>query len=354
MKNVYILWKQWVIGIVQVIQKKQVTKAWRALVDAWWELDNALSIINDFRYAHDEITKELLDYFSNDSLVIISSRRLKRTPSIIHKIKRSYEKGNTIDLCKMQDIGGCRLVFENIFDLKNFFKKINHKDITWFTFRRCNDYLNRLVGHWPKEDWYRGIHIIYEYSWKLDEFCGLQIELQLRTKLQHYWATAVEIIDLMNESKLKFWAWEEIFKRFFKRSSILFENLEGIKTSNRNKAKIKIKEILSGEGQHILKNLENRIISYDFVRWYERERRRKTIQWDMILEITRWDDWIHVKPIHNEPSEKLKDIYLELEKETYWDINKDIVYLSSNEIENAYPNYVGDASKFLEQLRKVI
>gem|GEM_PF-2837460 len=55
---------------------------------------------------------------------------MKRTPSIIHKIKRSYEKGNTIDLCKMQDIGGCRLVFENIFDLNNFFKKINHKDIT--------------------------------------------------------------------------------------------------------------------------------------------------------------------------------------------------------------------------------
>ncbi|MDE9591201.1 (p)ppGpp synthetase, partial [Xenorhabdus bovienii] len=52
---------------------------------------------------------------------------------------------------------------------------------------------------------YRGIHRIYkcydgkdQHPWK-----GFLIEVQLRTKLQHIWATTVEIVDLCEGNTLK-------------------------------------------------------------------------------------------------------------------------------------------------------
>jgi hypothetical protein len=43
------------------------------------------------------------------------------------------------------------------------------------------------------EDGYRSIHLIYKYrNPRAPEYDGLRIEMQIRTKLQHIWATAVE------------------------------------------------------------------------------------------------------------------------------------------------------------------
>ena len=45
----------------------------------------------------------------------------------------------------------------------------------------------------PKDSGYRGVHLIYRYySDKNETFNGLKIEVQIRTALQHAWATAVD------------------------------------------------------------------------------------------------------------------------------------------------------------------
>lgn len=45
----------------------------------------------------------------------------------------------------------------------------------------------------PKESGYRSLHLKYKNKNKYrPDYDGLQIEIQLRTKLQHIWATAVE------------------------------------------------------------------------------------------------------------------------------------------------------------------
>ena len=344
--------------------KSQIVNAWSHLVeDSTNEKD--LAIVNEFRYSHEDITKEIKATIEKHPKVKFSWRRLKRTPSIIHKIRRSKEKGESMRLVAMQDIWGCRAVFDSMSDIYEFVEWIesNPSEMSWFKIKWINDYLyNKDCKYnykfpqitklkWPKKDWYRWVHIIFEYKWN-DQYSGLLIELQLRTKKQHARATAVEIFDLMNEYKIKFWEWDNDSKKFFRRSSVVFEKDEWFKQSNYNKAKIKMKEI--DNKTKILNSLWNRALSYSFTRWYEKEVRKKELQGDIILQINKDNNAIKVTPYHGKNIEDLKQLYLKLETEFINDDNVDIVYLSSTEIELAYPNYIWDASFFIRECKKYI
>lgn len=134
---------------------------------------------------------------------IIVARRLKRLYTIIDKLERpSLDSGktrNAIQLTRMQDIGGCRAIVKNIEQLKQLKDRLVksrsvHKIIKEY------DYLT------PKESGYGGIHLSYscfdqqeeKYPWR-----KAKIEIQLRTELQHAWATSLEIIDTLEDIKLK-------------------------------------------------------------------------------------------------------------------------------------------------------
>jgi putative GTP pyrophosphokinase len=70
----------------------------------------------------------------------------------------------------------------------------------------------------PKKTGYRGIHDIYEYnttSKKGKPYKGLLLELQYRTRCQHAWATAVEVITRVTENQPKFDRGDERYKEFF-------------------------------------------------------------------------------------------------------------------------------------------
>jgi hypothetical protein len=58
----------------------------------------------------------------------------------------------------------------------------------------------------PKADGYRSVHLVYKYrteSAHLTPFSGLRIEIQIRSRLQHVWATAVEIASTFTGQALK-------------------------------------------------------------------------------------------------------------------------------------------------------
>ena len=64
------------------------------------------------------------------------------------------------------------------------------------------DYIER-----PKETGYRGVHDVYErqvMSVSSVPWNGLKFEVQLRTFVQHAWATAVEIYDSTSATRFKF------------------------------------------------------------------------------------------------------------------------------------------------------
>ena len=69
----------------------------------------------------------------------------------------------------------------------------------------------------PKSSGYRSIHLKYRFSGKGNKsaYDGLKIEIQLRTKLQHTWATAVEASDTFTKQALKSSHGKQEWKRFF-------------------------------------------------------------------------------------------------------------------------------------------
>ena len=104
----------------------------------------------------------------------------------------------------MDDVAGCRLIFSDINMLYSF-REDFHK--ARFHHKRRNDPDKYDYIKNPKLTGYRGIHDVYVYdvnSLTGRHLKGLMVEIQYRTKIQHAWATAVEVIGFITESQPKF------------------------------------------------------------------------------------------------------------------------------------------------------
>ena len=142
---------------------------------------------------------------------IIVAQRHKRKNTIFDKLTR--DGLTSMQLARMDDIAGCRLVFQDINQLNQFRNQL-HK--ARFKHKRRNeidkyDYINK-----PKSSGYRGIHDVYIYdvsSERRDSLHGLLIEIQYRTLIQHAWATAVEIIGFITENQPKFDRGDDRYRR---------------------------------------------------------------------------------------------------------------------------------------------
>ncbi len=175
-------------------------------------MDTALSVAGNWRSAHGYPLHVFNQLLRNRAKVVDSgalvAQRLKRLPSIISKLQRF----NAMQLSTMQDLGGCRAVVRSMRNLERLIEIYEKQPTTAAKFISKKDYILN-----PKPDGYRGAHFVYEYQGKSQEgaFCGLKIEVQLRTRLQHSWATAVETIDTFTDEALKSGLGSESWKRFF-------------------------------------------------------------------------------------------------------------------------------------------
>jgi hypothetical protein len=109
-----------------------------------------------------------------------------------------------MQLSRMDDVAGCRLIFRNIKELDRFRSRF-HK--ARFRHARRNDIDKYDYIKQPKATGYRGIHDVYEYDVNSEvgrRLAGLYVEIQYRTLVQHAWATAVEVIGFITESQPKF------------------------------------------------------------------------------------------------------------------------------------------------------
>lgn len=96
----------------------------------------------------------------------------------------------------MHDLGGYRVVFESVEEVERLVGVLRDLPRSRNRVTRVYDYLHDDPG--PKRSGYRGVHLAYEYGASKPEYHGLRIELQVRTQLQHAWATAVETMDLFS------------------------------------------------------------------------------------------------------------------------------------------------------------
>src|SRR5690348_9890038 len=101
-------------------------------------------------------------------------------------------------LSQMQDIGGCRAVVASLSDVSRLVKHYKASDMKHKLLNE-DDYITA-----PRKSGYRSYHLIYRYfSDKKSSHNGLRIEVQIRSQLQHAWATAVETVGTFIRQALK-------------------------------------------------------------------------------------------------------------------------------------------------------
>lgn len=161
-----------------------------------------LHVIDEWRAAHRAVlnTFQAILRFRTRGKQITVAQRHKRKRTIFDKLHRLPR----MQLSRMDDVAGCRLIFGTTQDLYAFRADFHRAR---FNHKRRNeidryDYIKN-----PKNTGYRGVHDVYEYDVRSEvgkPLAGLYVEIQYRTLVQHAWATAVEVIGFITESQPKF------------------------------------------------------------------------------------------------------------------------------------------------------
>jgi ppGpp synthetase/RelA/SpoT-type nucleotidyltranferase len=315
------------------------------------EIGEALIIMNNWRSSHSfpmHIFKKRLSTkakkIDKTALVV---QRLKRSPSIIKKLHRGQTQ--TMKLSQMQDIGGCRAVLANVKLVKrltNLYIKsrgLKHKRVNY------KDYIQN-----PKQDGYRGVHLIYKYkSDKKNTYDGLLIEIQMRSQLQHAWATTVETVDLFTRQAIKSNEGEDNWKDFFRLVSSAFAKMESepLVPNTPQDSEVLLREIK--EKVNLLK------IFPKMERWTRAIRRiepeMKKLHFFLLeLDVTEGKERIEIMGYPKEAEPAATEDYLKMERAQGEDPNKDVVLVAADsidELRKAYPNYFIDTTMFLEYLK---
>lgn len=141
----------------------------------------------------------------------IVAQRLKRFSSVMNKLVREPH----MKLSQMQDLGGCRAILSNVAAVDRLYGLYRGPNNLFETegVMKCYDYIRT-----PKSDGYRGVHVVGRYSAQIQKnepWNGHRIEIQLRSRLQHAFATTVETVTTFTRLPLKFGAGPEEWRRFF-------------------------------------------------------------------------------------------------------------------------------------------
>ena len=311
------------------------------------EYNDALEKLSNWRASHVyplAIIQQLLNKRAKkiDKKSLIA-QRLKRTPSIINKLKRFPN----MKLHRLQDIGGCRAILFNIdkvYKLRdnivnNFSKHILIKE---------NDYIQQM-----KDSGYRGIHLIFKFRGKHEEFNNHLIEIQLRTKVQHSWATAVEILGTYFKESLKSSEGSQEILDFFKKVSLLFSYHEDNKLNLTENALNQLKNSIQNDIDNF--DLIKKLKAFSVTTQSIAQRDKKTGY--TLLKLDTEKMIVNIQYFNNNEMKLAIQEYLKLERES-GNLNSDnIVLVSTQSVHNlkkAYPNYFADSKVFIETLEHLL
>lgn len=293
-------------------------------------------IVEEWRAAHRGVLNTFQAILRNRTKKqnIIVAQRHKRKSTIFGKLHRFPR----MQLARMDDVAGCRLIFNDVKKLYRF-REVFHK--ARFKHKRRNDIDKYDYIKSPKNTGYRGIHDVYNYDVNSEvgrHLKGLMVEVQYRTQIQHAWATAVEVIGFITESQPKFEEGDkryqyamalasEILARAFEKSYGPFPDLEDTQLV-----------------ENFLK-IDNELNMLKTLRGLNATETLSTSKRNNILIFSESGD-LEVKSYENAP-EALRSLF-ELEKEFP---NKDIVLVKADRSEDvrfAFKNYFSDAKDFIQ------
>ena len=181
--------------------KERVSRAGDA-VRTGTATEEDLEVINTWRAAHRAVLNTFQAILRNRTRgqKIAVAQRHKRRSTIFDKLERLPG----MRLARMDDVAGCRLIFDSVEALYAFRETLHAAHFSHELKNTVDkyDYIKQ-----PKDTGYRGVHDVYAYDVNSDHgkpYKGLLMELQYRTNYQHAWATAVEVIGFITESQPKF------------------------------------------------------------------------------------------------------------------------------------------------------
>lgn len=347
----------------------EVKKAGRKLRKNEGDLKSATKIIEKFRAAHKEPLNAICDLIqqccSRLYLNVKPVSRLKRLETIIDKLKRKSLDGvtpNAICVTNMNDIGGCRIILPNLENLHNLKNQLQSPDYQHesITIKDISDY---TINPKPNDCGYRSLHMIYQYRHANGK--KFNVEVQLRTHHQHLWATAVEIIDILERTRIKTHShspseeksshqikWEELLSIM----SQYIASKEGvIQLNDIQKNKFSNRLIALANEIDAIKKLETFNIVQEEVKacCNESAEHILLVVYDRKLILTRsFENYNQAVSTYNELETFIRG-YTGMHQES----QHNTLIVSTEDLESlaeAYPNYLGDCSRFIKLLTEAM
>lgn len=341
------------------VSKKQIDKAGQSLTSSTptvQELRAAIRLTEAWRACHaypintfQSTLRTKVKGFANDPIV---AQRLKRMPTIIDKLRRHPN----MKLTTMQDIGGVRAILESIDDVYRLANEYRHH------MRFAHELVNDMdyIQDPRSEDGYRSLHLIYKYrNLQNPDYDGLRLELQIRTKLQHTWATAVETMGTFLGQALKSRQGDQDWLDFFAVTSSAFAYME-------NSACVSRFAHLSERDTFVaVANAEARLGALRLMDGFSKAARGI---WEQLGKETKWsyhlivlnslEKTIEVRPYDRDSQAQAIADYSAVEEAAAGGEKIEPVLVSAGRIETlrrAYPNFfldIGDFSARVEEIKQ--
>ena len=311
--------------------------------------EQAFNVVNNWRSSHAYPLNSIQMTLRNRTKRIddggIVAQRIKRLSSTQDKLRR-YGR---LRLSEMQDVGGCRVVVRSVERVYQLVNKYKNDKRTLHQLADEDDYIRK-----PKPSGYRGYHLIYEYNNpNNDAWNGQKIEMQLRSELQHIWATAVETADVFLQEGLKSNRGSADWRRFFALMGSAIATREDCKGIPRTP---KDHTDLISELREYVQQLDviTRLSAYGGTLQTINAANVKGAKY-LILRLDPSAETTTLYGYKASESDQATELYLKLETQKL--PGTDVVLISlahAANLRRAYPNYFLDTSLFLEAVKEAI
>ena len=300
-------------------------------------------VLAHWRRAHEEPLEQIMTLLNSvkpEGSTVAS--RLKRIDTIRGKLRRA---GQHHELDTMYDIAGCRVIVPKLDDIQIVSDALSNLIETV----KVIDYIEH-----PKVNGYRSLHIISRHESPHLGYSNLRVETQIRTSLQHSWATAVESYDLISGSHLKFGNDQTIAVRFFALAANALAIVEGAQLVPGLPRRI---DELSDE----LRRIDGQSRILDKLDAFSQSMRSVTegnvdsspAYYMICLSLD--DQQVLVKPIFDSENSKTMAVYGAKEREK--NAPDDVLLVKASSIEalqTAYPNYFSNIDHFIDVLIPIL
>lgn len=300
------------------------------------DVNELFRIGHAWRMAHHEPMKNVLNHarqlMRKQKLIGPAVGRIKSMDSIRRKLKR-YR------LNQIQDIGGCRCILPTINETN---KLINYfREHTKFEIITDDNYIYN-----PKSDGYRCYHYILKYSGKEEYQKNLRIELQIRSRLQHSWATAVEAMGLFLSQDFKGGKGDENWLELFELMSFELARAENCTSKSLEDLRpIRIEKIKELDSKlDAVNTLDNLTHAFNYTDDHEKDPKFKPKYY--LIKYDKKNQKVKVQPYYNLTSE------FEINKGNLTEILVEADKIET--LKDAFPNYFGDVQLFKKNLRSII